>query len=230
MAVIQWETLNILDVQLKLYLSNTTMNPCKGVKRKAEAPSLSSWTLYLQAELISGGWHPLFPERVGEDLERDDARGRQEKKRETAESQKNRKCVKKQIQRVSMQWNKEVRRRRMLMMLIISLACKCKTSAASLCVDSIKLKLQESACSQSVQRSYRDGPSWSRRRGCCRRSAWRYPAVWGGSAGGCWGDWLCTVEPQNQTQRRPGWSAYKHKRTHTKTVTHKRFSVMRRTK
>lgn len=46
------------------------MNPCKGVKRKAEAPSLSGWTLYLQAELISGGWHPPFPEQVGEDLER----------------------------------------------------------------------------------------------------------------------------------------------------------------
>lgn len=69
------ETLQILDVQLKLYLSITTMNPCKGVKRKAEAPSLSSWTLYLQAGLISGGWHPWSPEQVGEDLQRDDAKG-----------------------------------------------------------------------------------------------------------------------------------------------------------
>lgn len=58
------------------------MNPCKEDKRKAETPSLSSWTLYLQAELVSGGWHPLFPEQVGEDLERDDARGQPEKERQ----------------------------------------------------------------------------------------------------------------------------------------------------
>lgn len=44
----------------------------KGVKSKAEAPSLSSWTLCLQAELISGGLRPLSPEREQEDLERVD--------------------------------------------------------------------------------------------------------------------------------------------------------------
>lgn len=61
------------------------MKACKGVKSKAEAPSLSSWTLCLQAELISGGWHPLIPEQVGEDLERD------EKNRHTVKQEVNRK-------------------------------------------------------------------------------------------------------------------------------------------
>lgn len=50
-------------------------------KRKAEAPFLSDWTLCLQAELVSGGWHPLFPEQVGEDLERDQAREHRQKKK-----------------------------------------------------------------------------------------------------------------------------------------------------
>jgi len=35
--------------------------------------------------LVSGGWHPLFPEQVGEDLERTEGRIYQEK-RETADS------------------------------------------------------------------------------------------------------------------------------------------------
>lgn len=52
------------------------MNSCKEDKRKAEAPSLSSWTLYLQAELVSGGWHPLFRGQVEEDLEKDGVKGR----------------------------------------------------------------------------------------------------------------------------------------------------------
>lgn len=51
------------------------MNSCKEEKRKAEAPFLSSWTLCLQAELVSAGWHPLFPEQVGEDLEGDEVKG-----------------------------------------------------------------------------------------------------------------------------------------------------------
>lgn len=83
------------------------MNPCKD-KRKGEAPSLSSWTLYLQAELVSAGWHPLFPEQVGEDLERDKVRGHPQKKKEIAENQWNRNSVRslsknKARQRASMQ-------------------------------------------------------------------------------------------------------------------------------
>lgn len=46
----------------------------KEEKRKAEAPFLSRWTLCLQAVLVSGGSHPLFPEQVGEHLERDKSR------------------------------------------------------------------------------------------------------------------------------------------------------------
>lgn len=56
--------------------------------------------------------------------------------------------------------------------------------------------------------SYRDGLSWNRVRGCCHRSLRGFAAVWGGSAGGCWEDWFCEAEPQNQTQRHPSWSAY----------------------
>ncbi len=87
-----YETIySLLFVQLRLYLSNAKINPRKEDRRKAEAPSLSSWTLYLQAELVSGGWHPLFPEQEGEDLERFEARGHPEN--EIAESQWNRNSV-----------------------------------------------------------------------------------------------------------------------------------------
>lgn len=59
-------------------------------KRKADAPSLSSWTLCLQAALVSGGWHPLFPEQVGGDLEKNDVSGHPQ----TAESPLKRNSVK----------------------------------------------------------------------------------------------------------------------------------------
>lgn len=85
------------------------MNPCKEDKRKAEAPSLSSWTLYLQAELVSAGWHPLFPEQVRDDLERDEVREHPQKKKVRAELVEQEQCwvnehLKiKEIQRASMQ-------------------------------------------------------------------------------------------------------------------------------
>lgn len=56
-------------------------------KRKAEAPSRSCWTLCLQAELASGGWHPLFPEQVGQDLERNDVSGQWQKIPELVEEE-----------------------------------------------------------------------------------------------------------------------------------------------
>lgn len=74
------------------------MKACKGVKSKAEAPSLSSWTLCLQAELISGGWHPLIPEQVGEDLERGDAVGQSVFVKKKAD-EKNRHAVKQEVNR-----------------------------------------------------------------------------------------------------------------------------------
>lgn len=43
---------------------------CKEKEKKRKAPFLSSWILCLQAELVFGGWHPLFPEQMGEDLEK----------------------------------------------------------------------------------------------------------------------------------------------------------------
>lgn len=99
------------------------MNPCKGVKRKAEAPSLSSWTLYLQAGLISGGWHPWFPEQVGEDLQRDDAKGTPRGEDGDSRVRRTRAMLKRQrTQSAGMQRGKEVRRK-MLMMLIILSAC-----------------------------------------------------------------------------------------------------------
>lgn len=46
--------------------------PCKRrEKEKAEAPSLSSWTLCLQAVLVSEGWHPSIPEQQEEEEEED---------------------------------------------------------------------------------------------------------------------------------------------------------------
>lgn len=54
------------------------LNECKGVKSKAEAPFLSSWTLCLQAELVSGGLRPLIPEQEQEDLEKGDDNGPRE--------------------------------------------------------------------------------------------------------------------------------------------------------
>lgn len=108
------------------------MKACKGVKSKAEAPSLSSWTLCLQAELISGGWHPLIPEQVGEDLERSDAVGQSIFVRKKAD-EKNRHAVK-----------QEVNRRKMTMMLIISATMR---------------YLVHSSSSKASGVSHRDGPS-----------------------------------------------------------------------
>lgn len=123
----------------------------------------------------------------------DNQRGGRRQQRVTASGErapttKQNECATKQI----------VRRRKMMMLVAMS---------ASSCVAVTKLKAQQCVRVQRVQQSYCLGLSWSRRPGCCRRSAWRSPAVWGGSAGGCWGDWLCKVEPRNQTQRRPDWSA-----------------------
>lgn len=118
------------------------MNPCKDDKRKAEAPSLSSWTLCLQAELVSAGWHPLFPEQVEEDLQRDyTVTTPTEEEGESRESQWKRNSVRsiEQIQRASMQ-SKE---REYADDVSCFVFMKSKTSPSSLWVNFTKLQPQE---------------------------------------------------------------------------------------
>lgn len=64
------------------------------LKSKAEAPFLSSWTLCLQAELISAGLRPLIPEREQEDLEKGDTQRTQ------------RVLLYRMMKRVDMQWQR----------------------------------------------------------------------------------------------------------------------------
>lgn len=157
------------------------LNECKGVKSKAEAPFLSSWTLCLQAELISGGLRPLIPEQEQEDLETPRGQGDDNGAREF--------CYK-DWWKAKASNDKEVNRG--------------KTGNK---VNGLLLRRGVYCIPMAWLVSYRDGWSWNRARGRCRRSAWRFPAVWGGSAGGCLADWPCEEEPQSQTRRHPSWSA-----------------------
>lgn len=64
-------------------------NHAKEEKKKAGAPSLSSWTLCLQAALVFEGWHPSIPEQQEEeeegDLERQGEKKKQMEKRQMEE-------------------------------------------------------------------------------------------------------------------------------------------------
>lgn len=78
-----------------------------GVNGDAEAPFLSSWTLYLQAVLIFGGWHPWCPGQVGENLDAD-AGGNPEEKRQEEQ------VLGEQAQPAAMRRNDDRRRKRLM--------------------------------------------------------------------------------------------------------------------